>query len=245
MRGWNRILTLILWFLVVQISGCNYTHFKNPDFNFRNTLPLSKTEQAALGYAQVFQQVLDPYCVSCHRSGLYPLMTYTQTSAVLAKIRRSVFETGTMPKGRILPAKERSLLLAWLDSGAPEFGKSPEPSLPPLEPTFSSIRDRIFNVRCGDCHQPTSKYCQDFESPTNKASCHIELSSYQELLNGEEESRKELVVPGFPDESQLVIAIERTDGKDQMPPPEEGYSPLSPEEIKVIKDWIAAGAPEN
>lgn len=245
------------WFLSVSmvvtlyfIAGCNYTKFKNSDSDFRNTPPLTKTESDAIGFSKVFREVIDPYCISCHRNGQFPLTNYSETIVLLDKIRSAVFVTGLMPKGKTLPAKERSILLAWLNAGAPEVGKNPlpEPEILPLQPTFSSIRDRIFKVRCGDCHEPTSHECQsegNDEHHHNQASCKIELSNFNELLNGEEETRKELVIPGNPDESQLVISIERTDGKDQMPPPELGYSPLSPEEIKAIRDWIAAGALNN
>jgi hypothetical protein len=162
-----------------------------------------------------------------------------------------------MPKGRTLPPKARRLLLAWIENGYPEFGKNPAPVAPPLEPTFSSIRDRIFGVRCGECHTPTSAYCLNI-SPTkednqssavayrNKASCKIELTNYQELLFGEEAQLKEFVIPGNASESQLIIAIKGTDEKSPtMPPKEEGFEWLSPEEIRVIEEWINNGAKNN
>jgi hypothetical protein len=30
-----------------------------------------------------------------------------------------------------------------------------------------------------------------------------------------------------------------------MPPPEDGYTPLSSEEVQIIKEWINAGAKDN
>lgn len=252
-----------LLFKVLVIASlcwsCSYTKFKSKAPS-ENAPPLTKIEIDSLSFSRIFQTVIDPYCLSCHRTGKYPLSSYVETKSVQGKIRQSVFIDSSMPKDKVLPSKEKNLLLAWLDAGAPEFGKtpSPDPDIPKLEPTFSSIRDRIFNVRCGSCHNPTSDECRtvktfpfkrihgDEHAPNqSKGSCNIELSNYNELLNGEEETRKELVLPGNADESQLVISIERTDGKDQMPPPEEGYSPLSTEEIKTIRDWINAGALNN
>ncbi len=257
----DRGLILLAVLALQIIVGCNYTKFKNSDSDFHNTGVLTKAERDAIGFQTVFRDIIDPYCLSCHRSGRFPLNNYAETYSIVGEIRNTVFVLGSMPKGKFLPARERSILLAWLDAGAPEAGKSPpqpEPEIPPLQPTFSSIRDRIFKVRCGDCHEPTSRECQDLVNLTdedhhddehehshNKGACKLELSIFNELLNGDEETRKELVIPGNPDESQLIISIERTDGKDQMPPPEQGYSPLSPEEIKAIRDWISGGALNN
>jgi hypothetical protein len=51
----------------------------------------------------------------------------------------------------------------------------------------------------------------------------------------------ELVLPGNPDESGLVIAVERTDEK-RMPLAKSGFSPLTPDEMTAIRNWIANGA---
>lgn len=226
-----------------------------------------------LSFQKVFNDVLDPYCLSCHREGKVPLNNYSQVYAKLSDIHDSVFVKGSMPKKKVLSMRERSILFAWIDSGAPEFGKKPTPPPPPIEPTYSSIRQRIFNVRCGDCHNPQSKECQsvgknspviaavadineraqdeDEEEGHNGESCHIELGIYNELVNGQEERiQKELVLPKDPQNSGLILAI-RTNDEDgnkvnpKMPPKKHGYSPLSDEEIEAIRKWIEDGALDN
>jgi hypothetical protein len=78
----------------------------------------------------------------------------------------------------------------------------------------------------------------------NRESCKIEINNYQELLFGQEESNKELILPNNAEESWLISTIDGRAGN-QMPPPEEGYSPLSSEEVKAIREWIEAGALNN
>src|SRR5438445_795960 len=49
------------------------------------------------------------------------------------------------------------------------------------------------------------------------------------------------VVPGKPDESAIIQYVE---GKRQPRMP-NGLPPLSPEQIRILRDWIAAGAPSD
>ena len=50
------------------------------------------------------------------------------------------------------------------------------------------------------------------------------------------------IVPGKPDDSELVRRILATDADSQMPPP-TANKPLTDAQRQVLKDWIAAGAP--
>ena len=50
-----------------------------------------------------------------------------------------------------------------------------------------------------------------------------------------------IVAPGQPDESELLARITADDPELHMPPPKSGR-PLSPEQIELIKRWIAEGA---
>jgi hypothetical protein len=49
------------------------------------------------------------------------------------------------------------------------------------------------------------------------------------------------IVPGSPEDSELVRRITSTDPEERMPPAETGHT-LSPAEIDTIKKWIASGA---
>jgi len=269
------VIVIGLLSLIFLNSSCEYKKYKRNPHIDKNGSTLSKAEMDELGFQKVFNEVFDPYCSSCHRdekptiNKKIPLNNYAEIFAKIPDIKTSVLVKGTMPKKKILPARARSILAAWIELGAPEFGKIQTPALPPLEPTFSSIRNRIFNVRCSDCHNPQSKECKSLanngspsgldakvfaensegnsekdEKGFNGESCHLELADYEELLHGEQEKVKEMVLPGNPDDSLLVLTLERRDGK-EMPPPEQGYSPLSDEEVRVIREWISAGAQNN
>ncbi|MEY4615675.1 MAG: hypothetical protein RJB66_635 [Pseudomonadota bacterium] len=238
-------------------TGCSYTRYRNSNSDPKNGSPIGVSEAEAIGYAQVYTEVFEPYCIACHRGGKYPLNNYVETRGLADQIKSSVFTLGSMPRDRVLPSKERRLLLAWLENGLPEFGKLPPSKPKPLEPTFTSIRDRIFSVRCGECHVPTSSYCQKatdsratkvdpLDEYRNRESCRIELTNYQELLFGEEAQLKEFVIPGNAAESQLILAIKGSeDTSPSMPPKEDGFEWLLPEEIKVIEEWINKGALNN
>ncbi len=49
------------------------------------------------------------------------------------------------------------------------------------------------------------------------------------------------VVPGHPEDSELIARIITDDEDEVMPPPKSG-SPLKPEEVKLLTDWIKGGA---
>ncbi|HEY8272238.1 MAG TPA: c-type cytochrome domain-containing protein [Pseudobdellovibrionaceae bacterium] len=94
----------------------------------------------------------------------------------------------------------------------------------PLVPSYESINKRIFIAACKDCHN-------------SGGSGKRVLLDKVSLLN----SPLELVIPGNPDESGLVLSLERNDDK-RMPPSKEGYAPLKEEEKAVIRKWIENGA---
>lgn len=94
----------------------------------------------------------------------------------------------------------------------------------PIQATYESINKNIFTSRCVACHSTGN-------------SAYQVLLSREALLN----SPLELVLPGNPDESGLIIAVERSDHK-RMPPEKEGYSALTSVEIEALRKWIADGA---
>lgn len=264
MGYYNLILkkfSFVRFFLVLSTFicfSCDYTLWKKNELRVGNIPRYNKQELLSLGYQKVNNFVFEPYCLSCHKKGKNKLTQYQEVVSQMSVIYQSVFETGEMPRNKTLPMPLKSMLLSWIENGAPEFppgGNSGEPVIPqePLMPTFASIKSKIFDRYCSDCHDPQSKGCQEIlprvghaisneSKGYSKESCQLELGIYDQLLNGQEEVAKELVIPGDPDNSQLIISVERADGKNQMPPPEEGYSPLSEEERKVIREWILKGA---
>jgi len=84
----------------------------------------------------------------------------------------------------------------------------------------------IFARRCFSCHGPDK---QEAGLRLNKA----------ESVTAKLESGERAVVPGKPQESELLKRISSTDDGVRMPP--EG-KPLSEKEIELVRQWIASGA---
>ena len=81
----------------------------------------------------------------------------------------------------------------------------------------------ILEKRCWQCHGEST------------AMSDLKLTSRENLLRGG--SRGAAVSPGNPDASLLYQAVKRT-GKLSMPP----GPPLPPDEIEILRAWIAGGA---
>jgi uncharacterized membrane protein len=216
--------------IAVAISACNYTRMKNGGDSGNDAFgTLDPNEKAtAMNYTFIAENILKPKCISCHgNSGGVNLESYESVLSQQHKIHQSVFVEHTMPKKGALSDAEMRLLWHWLDMGCPkesENGGSGTPIPDPLKPTFDSINSHIFQVKCVTCHSP------------GQSAKRIPLTK-DFILN----SPLELALPGNPDESGLVIAVERTDEK-RMPLAKEGYGPLSDEEKKTIREWISNGA---
>ena len=97
--------------------------------------------------------------------------------------------------------------------------------------TVSYFRDvrPILQVHCQGCHQPA------------KAMGEYVMTHLPGLVKGGE-SEQPAIVPGKPDESNLVTQITPADGKAEMPKDKE---PLAEDQIKRIRQWIAEGAHDD
>jgi WD40 repeat protein len=99
------------------------------------------------------------------------------------------------------------------------------------ESPLSFTRDvlPILRDHCQGCHQPAL------------AKGRYVMTSFDRLLAGGE-SGDAAIVPGKPDESQLVELITPVDGKAEMP---REKPPLSETQIAVIRRWIDEGANDD
>lgn len=220
----GKLILIIFSFL---FFGCNYTKIKETPTDQNTQFSLPREKLTSLSYSLINQKVFQPKCVSCHgNAGNINLETYASVLQNITLIKKSVFTEKTMPKKGFLTDEEKSFLWNWLQLGAPEQAQngSIAPSIEPLVPTFESINKNIFQVTCKDCHNSTG---------TGKRI----LLDKESLLN----SPLELVLPENPDESGLIISLERRDDK-RMPPAKEGYSALKNEAKQVIRKWIENGA---
>jgi mono/diheme cytochrome c family protein len=82
----------------------------------------------------------------------------------------------------------------------------------------------IFQNHCSECHG------------ANKKESELDLSSYATVMKGSKYGT--VVEAGDPGSSLLIDMLE----SGEMP---QDKDPVPPEEIEVIRDWIAAGAENN
>jgi hypothetical protein len=92
-------------------------------------------------------------------------------------------------------------------------------------PTYNRDIRPILSDRCFACHGP--------DGNAREAELRIDT---------QDGAHERVIVPGDPDASELVSRIEMDDPDLQMPPAHAKKPPLSAREIKLIRDWIAAGA---
>jgi uncharacterized membrane protein len=91
--------------------------------------------------------------------------------------------------------------------------------------TASQVSD-LLNARCATCHSGA------------EAKEDLHLDSIEGFLKGGDDGA--VVVPGNAAESKVLKRMRGDEGFKLMPPPPN--DPLTAEEIKMVEDWINAGA---
>ncbi len=119
------------------------------------------------------------------------------------------------------------IALAWLAAGALAQG-----SKPPKQHTvdFNDQVRPILSRHCFKCHGPDDK------ARKAKLRLDVEDGAYKPAGSGERP-----IVPGKPDESELVRRIFAGDPDDKMPPAAANL-PLSEGDRQILKQWVAQGA---
>lgn len=97
-------------------------------------------------------------------------------------------------------------------------------------PDFNREIRPILSDNCFACHGP--------DDSTRKARLRLDR---REGATEPSRSGALAIVPGDPDSSELIARITATDPGEVMPPPETGKS-LTPEQVDVLRRWIASGA---
>lgn len=231
MRLAFRFFKMIFLFASLILVSCNYKIEKN---SIESIGPISQELRQTVSFNQVKSEVFRDKCISCHgNSGGVNLESYGAAFQHLKAIEKTVLKTKTMPKAPFSALNKRQLeiLTAWIEAGGPEKpigggdgGTDPDPT--PVEPTYPSIRKNVLEMKCISCHKP------------GETAGRIPLVTKEDLLN----SPLDLVVPGDPDESGIMIVLEQGARK-FMPPKDSGITPLTEEEKNAIKVWIQNGAP--
>lgn len=112
-----------------------------------------------------------------------------------------------------------------------------EDSDPSTEVTYAEVRE-IFDEYCFNCHTPTGR------APIGIEVGGLDLSTYDTLRAGGVVSRGDIVVPGRPCASVLIQKIRPS-------PPFGARMPLNgppfvdEDEIQLLADWVAEGAPRE
>ncbi len=98
----------------------------------------------------------------------------------------------------------------------------------PAEEALTYAKDiaPIFTARCTECHGE------------KKAKAGLRLHTLEATLKGD--THGPVVVPGKPESSKVYELIILKPGDEDIMPPKG--APLTPEQISLIKRWIAAGA---
>lgn len=120
------------------------------------------------------------------------------------------------------------LHLAVVFSGILAGEATPLPAAEPLD--FNrDIRSLLFNS-CVRCHGP--------DEEERQADLRLDLRAGAVSKRGDHAA----IVPGKPEESELIRRITSTDPEEMMPPPGMG-KPLDPREVELLRRWVAEGAP--
>ena len=116
---------------------------------------------------------------------------------------------------------------------------------PNLEPTFASIQSDIFRTSdntgrspCLNCHTSTGR------TPSGGMNLNPDVA-YEQLVNAPSPRKAGAirVIPGDPDNSYLVQKLEGAPGILGSRMPLNSSSFLTAGQIRIIRRWIAIGAP--
>ena len=98
-------------------------------------------------------------------------------------------------------------------------------------PSYSLDVAPILAAKCFTCHGP--------DESSRKAG--LRLDRREDALRAEE-GLSAAIVPGAPDESELLRRVLSTDEDERMPPA-DGHEALTTQEVATLRAWIESGAP--
>lgn len=118
--------------------------------------------------------------------------------------------------------------------------KSSTPTSPSTAPTLTMIQSQIFDTGCASCHTDVGR--------TPAGGTNLKAgSSFAALVNVASTglAGATRVIPGNPNGSYLVQKLEGAAGIVGLRMPRSGPPFLSEAQVRMIRDWIAAGALNN
>jgi len=102
----------------------------------------------------------------------------------------------------------------------------------PEKVDFNKHIQPILSDRCAFCHGP--------DEEDRKAKLRLDTFEGATAPLGKDGDRF-AIVPGKPDESEILVRIHSDDPDEQMPPPERGLT-VTAEERALLRQWIEEGA---
>lgn len=204
-------------------------------------------------------EVLGKHCVVCHNGDAAPLGLRLDTldgvrkgsskgavakpgdvagSELVRRIRGTSQPRMPLTGPPFLSGAEVAVVEGWIAAGMPAGNAATTatpagpPRLPgPGEPVSYSDVAPIFLQRCVKCHSDNGIRKRPPEG--------LRLGTREQILDGGE---RLAVIPGLPAASEVVRRIAGT-ARPRMP--HDGPPWLTGEEVRVISDWIAQGAPDD
>jgi hypothetical protein len=193
-------------------------------------------------WISMHRNVFDPTCQNCHTTD-DPGGTSNTSFCANSACHGNVYEYAgfdapglreilleQMPEV-VVPVAEETESPASEDSQQAETEEVETDELQPLPTqdemlpeallTFSDTLGPLFVQRCGSCHG-------------ENAMVGLDLTTYETTMQGGDNGAA--IIIGDPAQSLLIV-------KQSGPQPHFGQ--FSPEELQLVTDWIAAGAPEN
>lgn len=231
--------------LLLALTGCNYSHIKGGVGGDVGDLSVC----APTDFKTVFEQVIGPRCLNCHRperaeKGVL-LNTFANVEANIKKLEAEVF-ADNMPDGMPLDAPEKKFLLGWVAQGYKEnisgvpakscedVGQIPPDPRQPQEPekleaNYDSLRKFVLDKNCLSCHNPKTKEKDSNGNPV------ADFSTFESMI-----SRKEFFQGASPQDTRFIKALTTDDIFMLMP---LFGSKLKDVEISTFAEWISLGLP--
>jgi len=213
------VLSIFIWhFYHIFVKTMNKSMF-NGNLNETQMLHEHPLELADIK-AGTATRIVDPKEIARRKKIFFPSYGVLAGLMVVGLIFFVTFEQTAITT--VPPVGENVEVFAPL---TPTPFPTPLPTNTPLPaaetPTWENTVGPLFAERCSSCHGSIGKLAE------------LDLSSYETALAGGKSGL--VIVPGNLEES-LLIAIQSAGGHPGQ---------LTPEEIQVVTEWIAAGAPEK
>jgi formate dehydrogenase gamma subunit len=213
------VLSILIWhFYHIFIKTFNKSMF-NGNLNEHQMMHEHPVELADIK-AGIAERIVDPKEKARRRRIFYPTYGVVAGLMIIGLVFFVTFEQTAI--ATVPPVGEN------VEAFAP-LTPTPLPTLLPTNtpppaaesPTWDNTIGPLFTDRCSSCHGNVGKFAE------------LDLSTYVTTLAGGKDGP--VIIPGNPAES-LLISIQSAGGHPGQ---------LTPEEIKIVNDWISAGAPEK